>query len=103
MIVILEDIATVLIVLMTGWISILFGQAFRRAGEPRNLLLSAAFAVVAIYKLVQFAGESLLAVKALAWMDNEVASEGLIVLLAIVVIMVLAGYGARRRVSATNR
>lgn len=100
LILIFEDIATVLIILMTGWISVLFGRVFRRSGEPHNLLLSAAFAVVAVYKLVQFTGESLLAVKALAWMDDEVLSEGLIVLLAIVVILVLAGYGSRRRLPA---
>jgi len=97
MVALLEDAATILIIAMTGWVSMLFRRAYRQAGAPSDFLLSAAFAVICIYKFMQFVLGRLLSVGAFAWMDNEAASEGLIVLLAVVIIVVLAGVGARRR------
>ncbi len=96
MIILLEDIATVLIIVMAGWISSLFWRGYARDGGAANALLSAAFAIVCVYKVVQFFFEGLLSVESLEWMENEVASEGLIVLLAVVIILVLTGVGAGR-------
>lgn len=101
MVALLEDAATVLIIAMTGWITVLFWRAYRRVGAPANFLLSAVFAVICAYKFTQFVFAGLLRVEPGAWMENEVASEGLIVLLAVVIIGVLAGVGTRR--AAGNR
>jgi len=103
MIPLLEDASTVLIVAMTGWIAILFWSAYRASGAPRNLLLSAAFAIICLYKFTQFVFGGLLRMESLAWMESEVASEGLIVILAIVIIVVLAGVGTRRRAVGERR
>lgn len=78
----LETIADVLIVVLSGWAGLLFYRNYRRGSGKKAAFLTAVFTLITLFKLTQLALGTLLDLPAFAWMDTNLATEALVVVFA---------------------
>lgn len=99
----LETIADILIVVLSGWASLLFYRNYRRGGGRKTAILTAVFGLIALFKLAQLALGTLLELPAFAWMDTVLATEVLVVAFAAANIYVISGGSGWRGKRLTAR